>query len=163
MTQSEAPPMIAFCGAPFTSSQYGISETAHWNLASRRTLAWPPVLSVSIAHSPLENLAPPSLVRPAYWKAPFFARSASIWSSRTCSASLIVNCVSRPAIPFSFVPMGMLCHAAKFSTWTHEGHDVVYAHFWPEAWSLSTSARNSFQVFGGVFGSSPAFLNASLF
>src|SRR5689334_14799883 len=155
--------MIAFWGAPATSSQYGISVTAQSNFASRRTFAWPPVLSVSIAHSPLENLAPPWLVRPAYWKAPFLARSPSICTSRTCSLSLILNSVSRPANPFSFVPIGMLCHAAKFSTCTHDGHDVVYAHFCPEAWILSTSARNSFQVFGGLLGSRPAFLKASLF
>ena len=46
---------------------------------------------------------------------------------------------------------------------THDGHEVVYAHFCPDAWSLSTSARNSFHVFGGLAGSRPAFLKASLF
>jgi hypothetical protein len=65
ITHSDAPPMIAFCGAPGTSSQYGMLVTAHSNLAPRRTLACPPVLSVIIAHSPLVNLAPAWLVRPA--------------------------------------------------------------------------------------------------
>src|SRR5579859_8116767 len=125
-------------------------------------LAWAPVLSESIAHSPLVNFAPPWLVRPAYRNIPFFESSPSIWICRTCRGSLNVNRVSVPARPFSLVPIGMLCQAAKFSMWIHDGQLVVYTHACPAARSLSASARNSFHVFGGLFGSSPAFLNSSL-
>ena len=46
---------------------------------------------------------------------------------------------------------------------TQDGHDVVYAQAWPEALSFSAAATTSFHVFGGLLGSRPAFLKASLF
>ena len=82
---------------------------------------------------------------------------------RTWSGLLMRNSLSMPPSPFSLVPMGTLCQAEKFSMCTHEGHVVVYAHCAPEALSLSAYSTSSFQVRGGLFGSSPAFLKASLF
>src|SRR6185312_3015978 len=151
--------MIEFCGAPLTSSQYGRKCTDHLNLAWRRMFAWAPVDEVSIAHSPLANLASAWLWRPAYVNSPFFARSASIAIWRTWSGVLNVKTVSSPAIPFSFVPMGTLCHAEKFSMCVHEGHPVVYTQPCPAAFILSASAMNSFQVLGAC--AMPAFLKSS--
>jgi len=56
-----------------------------------------------------------------------------------------------------------LCQALKFSMCIHEGQLVVYVHCCPEAFSFSAAASTSFQVLGALFGSSPAFLKASLF
>ena len=49
----------------------------------------------------------------------------SIATWRTCSGELIVNCVSKPPMPFCLVPIGMLCQALKFSTCLQEGQLVV--------------------------------------
>ncbi len=56
--------MIEFCGAPFTSSWYGMKFTDQANFAVRPIVPCAPVLEVSIAHSPLANLASASLRRP---------------------------------------------------------------------------------------------------
>ena len=65
-------------------------------------------------------------------------------------------------MPFSLVPIGRLCQALKFSTCTQEGQPVVYTQPCPAAFSFSAALVNSFQVFGALFGSRPAFLKASL-
>ena len=80
----------------------------------------------------------------------------------TCSGELILNSVSVPAMPLSFVPMGTLCHAEKFSMCIQDGQPDVYTHCCPAAFSLSAAAWNSFHVCGGLLGSRPAFLKASL-
>ena len=74
----------------------------------------------------------------------------------------MVNWVSRPAMPFSLVPIGTLCQALKFSMCVQDGQLVVYTHCCPEALSFSAAAANSFHVLGALFGSRPAFLKASL-
>src|SRR3954469_25534031 len=114
--------------------------TDHSNLALRRMLACAPEDDVSIAPSPLENFASAWLPRPAYVNMPFFARSASIVMCLTCSGELNVNCVSVPAMPFSLVPMGTLCHAEKFSMCIQDGQPVVYTHSCPAALSFSEAA-----------------------
>src|SRR5436190_458028 len=88
--------------------------------------------------------------------------SPSMVMCLTCRGELIWNCASKPAIPFSRVAIGTLCQALKFSICSHEGQLVVYGQACPEAFSLSAMTRNSFHVFGGLVGSRPAFLTASL-
>jgi len=90
-----------------------------------RKVACAPALAVTMAHSPLANLPSPWLVRPAYVNMPFFASSPSMVTWRTCSGELMVNCVSKPPMPFCFVPIGTLCQALKFSTCVHDGQLVV--------------------------------------
>src|ERR1700682_6401078 len=94
------------------------------NLAVRLMFACAPVEDVNIAHSPLANLASAWLPRPTYVNSPFFARSESIVRCFTCSGELILNSVSVPAMPLSFVPIGTLCHAEKFSMCIHAGQPV---------------------------------------
>ena len=65
ITHTEAPPMMEFCGAPATSSWYGMKLIDQSNLAAFLIPACAPALPLNIAHSPLENLASPWLVRPA--------------------------------------------------------------------------------------------------
>jgi len=65
ITHTDAPPMIEFCGAPGTSSWYGMKLTDQSNLAFCRKFACAPVEEVRIAHSPLANFASAWLVRPA--------------------------------------------------------------------------------------------------
>src|ERR1022692_1414608 len=81
---------------------------------------------------------------------------------RTCTGPLNVSLVSSPPKPFSLVPKGMLCHALKLSNWTHDCQPVVNPQDMPAALSFSAATPTSGQVFGGLLGSSPAFLNASL-
>src|SRR5512135_1308424 len=64
ITHSEAPPMMEFCGAPFTSAQYGRKCTDHLNLACRATRPEAPMERVAIAHLPLPNVPSPWLPRP---------------------------------------------------------------------------------------------------
>src|SRR6267142_6515998 len=78
ITQTEAPPMMEFCGAPLTSSWYGMKLIDQSNLAAFLMPACAPALPLNMAHSPLENLASPWLVRPAYVNRPFFDMSPSI-------------------------------------------------------------------------------------
>src|SRR5687767_5080563 len=93
---------------------------------------------------------------------PFFDMSPSMLMWRTCSGELMANRVSRPPKPFSLVPIGTLCQALKFSMCIQDGQLVVYGQEWPDAFSFSAAATTSFQVLGGLFGSRPAFLKASL-
>ncbi len=50
-----------------------------------------------------------------------------------------------------------------FSTWTHDGQPVEKPHLVaPEEISFLLYSSTCFHVWGGLFGSSPAFWNASL-
>src|SRR6202008_4248573 len=104
MTHTDAPPMIEFCGAPLTSSWYGMKLIDKSNFAALRMPACAPVLPLNMAHSPLENLASPWLVRPAEVNRPFFDMSESIETWRTCSGDLMLNWVSTPPMPCCLVP-----------------------------------------------------------
>src|SRR5512144_2361787 len=84
----------------------------------------------------------------------------SMW--RTCSGPLKTSCASGLAKPFSFVRYGTLCHAEKLSSCVHTCQPVVNGQACPDALSLAIAATTSGHVFGGLFGSRPAFSNASL-
>ena len=51
--------------------------------------------------------------------------SPSIAMCRTCRGEFTLNSVSIPPMPFSFVPMGTLCQAEKFSMCIQDGQPVV--------------------------------------
>src|SRR6185437_11410156 len=114
-----------------------------------------------IAHSPLVNAASGSSLRPLYVKRPFFTQSPRFLMCMVCTGPLNSSFVPRPPKPFCIVAKGTLCHALKLSSCTHDCQPVVNGHGAPEALSFSIAGSISSHVFGGVFGSSPAFLNAS--
>src|ERR1700704_2415565 len=74
-----------------------------------------------------------------------------------------LNCsrVPTPPRPFSSVANGTLCQALKLSSWTHDCQPVVNPQVAPDALSFAAACSTSGQVFGGLAGSRPAFLNAS--
>src|SRR5512142_1622742 len=123
--------------------------------------AYEPDDVVIIAHSPLVKAASGSSLRPLYVKSPFFAQSPRFWMCFTCTGPLNSSRVLRPPKPFCCVANGTLCHALKLSSWTQDCHPVVNAHGAPDAFSFSIACAISGHVFGGLFGSRPAFLNAS--
>ncbi len=116
-----------------------------------------------IAHSPEGKSASAAASRPPYLKLPSFCMSISICTWRTCSGLLILSSASSPSRPLALVASGTLWIALNCSNCAHVGHAVVKPHgvalaariFW-------AAARRSVQVWGGLFGSSPAFLKASL-
>src|SRR5271154_3136466 len=93
---------------------------------------------------------------------PFFAQSPRFWMCLTCSGPLNWSRVPRPPKPFCSVANGTLCQALKLSNCTQDCQPVVYAQVAPESFSLTAAFSMSGQVLGGLLGSSPAFLNASL-
>src|SRR6185295_6223329 len=123
----------------------------HSNLASRAMRARSPDEAWMIAHSPEGKSASPAASRPPYLKLPSFCMSIRVCTWRTCSGLLIL------------VASGTLWIALNCSNCAHVGHAVVKPHglalaariFW-------AAARRSVQVWGGLLGSSPAFLKASL-
>src|SRR5512146_1414921 len=123
--------------------------------------AYEPDDVVIIAHSPLVNAASGSSLRPLYVKRPFFAQSPRFWMCFTCTGPLNSSRVPRPPKPFCSVANGTLCQALKLSSCTHDCQPVVNAHGAPEAFSFSIAGSISSHVFGGLFGSSPAFLKAA--
>ena len=82
---------------------------------------------------------------------------------RTTVGLLNSSSVSGPPSPFALVAIGMLCQALKFSIWTQLTQAEVKPHGTPAARSFFAASKVSGQVLGGLSGSSPAFLNASLF
>jgi hypothetical protein len=81
---------------------------------------------------------------------------------RTCSGLLTCNRVPRPPKPLLSVANSTLCQAEKFSSCVQLIQLVVNGHLWPEALSLPAASATSGQVLGGLFGSRPAALKASL-
>src|SRR5689334_475488 len=81
---------------------------------------------------------------------------------RVCTGPLNRSFGSLPAKPFCSLANGTLCHALKLSSCVHDCQPVVNGHATPAALSLAISATTACHVTGGVFGSMPAFSNASL-
>src|SRR5258708_12713484 len=79
----------------------------------------------------------------------------------TCTGPLNSSRVPGPPRPFSCEANGTLCQALKLSSWTHDCQPVVKPHAAPDALSFAAACSTSGQVFGGLFGSRPAFLKAS--
>src|ERR1039458_8055976 len=86
--------------------------------------------------------------------------SLAIW--RTSTPSLNTSFASMPPKPFCLVANGRLCQALMASSCTQDCHAVVNEQAMPASLSLSASSCTSSQVLGGLFGSRPAFLKASL-
>src|SRR5689334_12287699 len=84
----------------------------------------------------------------------------SMW--RRCSGGLNASRVSSPPKPLFLVAKRVLCQAEKLSSWVQLIQLVVYGHLWPLAFSLAAASATSGQVVGGLSGSSPAALKASL-
>src|SRR5258705_10338855 len=116
-----------------------------------------------LAHPREGKGGPAAGSRPPYLKLPSFCMSIRFCTWRTCSGLLILSSVSRPPRPLALVASGTLWIALNCSNCAHVGHAVVKPHglalaariFW-------AAARRSVQVWGGLLGSSPAFLKASL-
>ena len=81
---------------------------------------------------------------------------------RTCSGVVTFSRAFRPVKPLRWVANSTLCQAEKLSSWVQLCQAVVKGHLWPLALSKAAARASSGQVFGGVFGSSPAALKASL-
>src|SRR5438309_11074970 len=84
----------------------------------------------------------------------------SMW--RTCSGVLNASRESSPPKPLRLVAYSTLCQVEKLSSWVQPCQLVVNGHLWPLAFSLAAASATSGQVFGGLSGSRPAALNASL-
>src|ERR1700688_3312368 len=82
---------------------------------------------------------------------------------RTTFGLLNSSAASGPSSPFVFVASGRLCQALKFSIWVQLTQAAVKPQGTPPARSFFAASKVSGQVLGGLSGSSPAFLNASLF
>src|SRR5580658_4760572 len=82
---------------------------------------------------------------------------------RTTVGLLKVSSASGPPRPLSLVPIGKLCQALKFSICAQLTQAEVKPQGCPAARSFFAASNISGQVTGGFSGSSPAFLNASLF
>src|SRR5215475_1970785 len=93
---------------------------------------------------------------------PCLAMLAKFSMCRTCSGVLKASRVSSPPKPLFLVANSVLCQAEKLSSWVQLIQLVVNGHLCPLALSLAAANATSGHVFGGVSGSSPAALNASL-
>ena len=81
---------------------------------------------------------------------------------RTCSGVLKASRVSRPPKPLRLVANSTLCQAEKLSSCVQLCQLVVNGHLWPLTLSLAAASATSGQVVGGLSGSRPAALKASL-
>jgi hypothetical protein len=81
---------------------------------------------------------------------------------RTCSGLLNCSAVSVPPKPLFLDAYSTLCQAEKLSSCVQLSQLVVNGHLWPEAFSLAAASATSGQVVGGLSGSRPAALKASL-
>jgi hypothetical protein len=81
---------------------------------------------------------------------------------RTCSGVLKASLASAPFMPLPLVANSTLCHAEKLSSCVQLIQLVVNGHLWPAALSLAAARATSAHVTGGLLGSRPAALNASL-
>jgi hypothetical protein len=81
---------------------------------------------------------------------------------RTCSGLLATSRALVPPKPLFWDAYSVLCQVEKLSSWVQPCQLVVNGHAMPEALSLAAARASSGQVWGGLFGSSPAFLNRSL-
>src|SRR5512136_366285 len=116
-----------------------------------------------MAHSPEVNRELPAPSRPPYLNVPSFIISIRVCTCLTWMGLLIFNTASSPSMPLALVASGTLWIALKFSNCVQVGHDVVK----PQAAALAAriffaASRVSSQVRGGLLGSRPAFLKASL-
>src|SRR5207247_5230128 len=93
---------------------------------------------------------------------PFPTRRSSDLMWRTCVGLLTASRVSSPPKPLRLVANSTLCQAEKLSSWVQLTQLVVNGHLWPLALSLAAASATSGQVLGGLSGSRPAALNASL-
>src|SRR5947209_4357521 len=82
---------------------------------------------------------------------------------RTTVGLLNSSTVSSPSRPFALLASGRLCQALKFSICAQLTQAEVKPQGRPAARNFFAASKVSGQVFGGLSGSSPAFLNASLF
>src|SRR5262245_5560824 len=163
ITQKLAPPMIEFFGALPTPGQYGSMAAPHSTLASFKMRARSPEEPWIIAHSPDGNSASPALSRPPYLNVPSFCMSIKAWTCFTWAGLLILSSASVPAMPLALVASGTSWMALNCSNWVHVGQAVVNAHGAAlAALILRAASMSSGQVCGGLAGSSPAFLKASL-
>src|SRR5512147_2247007 len=67
-----------------------------------------------------------------------------------------------PPKPLFLVANSGLCQVEKLTSCVQLCQLVVNGHFSPLAFSLAAASATSGQVLGGLFGSRPAFLKASL-
>src|SRR5215472_5702954 len=73
------------------------------------------------------------------------------------------SAASGPSSPFALLASWTLCQALKFSICVQLTHAAVKPQGTPPARSFFAASNVSGQVLGGLSGSSPAFLKASLF
>src|SRR4051794_12264787 len=114
-------------------------------------------------HSPAVNFAVGWLSRPAYEKLLSFCASARLAICVTTSGLSISSFASGPPRPFASDAIGRLCQALKFSICVQLIQAEVKPHGAPAARNFFATSKVSGQVFGGLFGSSPAFSNNCLF
>src|SRR5918911_1317127 len=80
-----------------------------------------------------------------------------------CRGALNFSSVSQPSRPFALVESGTLCQAESCSTLTQVTQALEKPQVaWPALFSFFAASNSSGQVFGGLSGSRPAFLKASL-
>src|ERR1700680_56895 len=154
--------MMEFCGAPGVSGQYGnIAVPA----SAFRLVTMPSRVAEeanSMPHSCETNFGCAAAPPPPKSNNLVFCHSASWARCLTWIGPLILSSVLNPPKPFAWVAIGTLCHADKFSMVIQDGHSLVTRQGPPAPGSCAAAAPTSGQVFGGEFGSSPAFLNRSL-
>ena len=135
----------------------------HSNLASRMMRARRPDEAWIMAHSPEGKRASPAPSRPPYLNVPSFCMSMRVCTCFTCSGLLILSSASSPAMPLALVARGTSWMALNCSNCAHVGQAVVKAHGAAlAALIFLAAAMRSGQVWGGLAGSRPAFLKASL-
>jgi hypothetical protein len=81
---------------------------------------------------------------------------------RTCSGLLTTRRALVPPKPLFWDANRVLCQVEKLSSWVQPCQLVVKGHLWPLAFNFAAASASSGQVVGGLLGSSPAALKASL-
>src|ERR1700745_4105565 len=89
--------------------------------------------------------------------------SASAAMCLAITGVLKTSSVSTPSSPLALVASGILCQELNCSIWVQLIQAGTTPQLAPLSFSFFATAKVSGQVFGGVSGSRPAFLNASLF
>ena|SRR5437867_9836792 len=89
--------------------------------------------------------------------------SASAAMCLVMTGVLNFSSVSGPSSPFALVDSGRLCQAVNCSIWVQLIQAGITPQLAPPALSFFATANVSGQVLGGLSGSRPALVKASLF
>ena len=99
--------VMADAGEPFNPKAYLPSVAGYYTDLKGNMLSLPFNSSTALFYTNNDALKKVGASAPKTWK------------------EFTVNCVSKPPMPFCFVPIGTLGQALKFSMCTQEGHEVV--------------------------------------